>query len=104
MKDKVKRLHTIWMDEAYRGEDFANWIIDVFRWIMEVVLRPLEKKGFTLLPKAWVVQRTFRWLNWCRRLSKDNERRPETSYTLIYIAMTSIMVRRLVLFVTHFDF
>ena len=51
MKDKVKRLHTIWMDGGYRGEDFAHWIIDVFRWIVEVVLRPLEKKGFTLVAK-----------------------------------------------------
>lgn len=95
MKDKVKRLHTIWMDGGYRGEDFAHWIIDVFRWIVEVVLRPLEKKGFTLLPKPWVVQRTFGWLNWCRRLSKDYERLPETSETLIYIAMIRIMVRLL---------
>ncbi|CDN12980.1 Mobile element protein [Richelia intracellularis] len=54
------------MDGGYRGEDFAHWIIYVFRWIVEVVLRPLEKKGFTLLPKAWVVQLTFGWLNWCR--------------------------------------
>ncbi|CDN13795.1 Mobile element protein [Richelia intracellularis] len=51
MKDKVKRLHTIWMDGGYRGEDFAHWIIYVFPWIVEVVLRPLEKKAFTLLPK-----------------------------------------------------
>ena len=43
------------MDGAYRGEDFAHWIIDVFRCIVEVVLRPLENKGFTLLPKRWVV-------------------------------------------------
>ena len=75
------------MNGGYRGEDFAHWIIDVFRWIVEVVLRPLEKKGFTLLPKPWVVERTFGWLNWCRRLSKDYERLPETSETLIYIAM-----------------
>ena len=95
MKDKVKRLHTIWMDGGYRGEDFAHWIIDVFRWIVEVVLRPLEKKGFTLLPKRWVVERTFGWLNWCRRLSKDYERLPEISETLIYIPMIRIMVRRL---------
>ena len=95
MKDKVKRLHTIWMDGGYRGEDFAHWIIDVFRWIVEVVLRPLEKKGFTLLPKPCVVELTFGWLNWCRRLSKDYERLPETSETLIYIAMIRIMVRRL---------
>ena len=41
MKDKVNRLHTISMDGGYQGEDFAHWIIDVFRWIVEVVLRPL---------------------------------------------------------------
>ncbi|CDN10669.1 Mobile element protein [Richelia intracellularis] len=95
MKDKVKRLQTIWMDGGYRPEDFAHWIIDIFRWIVAVVLRPLEKKGFTLLPKPWVVEPTFRWLNWCRKLSKHNERLPETSETLIYIAMRPIMVRRL---------
>ncbi|NRB06802.1 MAG: transposase [Richelia sp.] len=62
---------------------------------MEVALRPLENKGFTLLPKPWVVQRTFGSLNWCRRLSKEYERLPETSETLIYIAMIRIMVRGL---------
>ena len=95
MKDKVKRLHTIWMNGGYRGEDFAHWIIDVFRWILEVVLRLLEKKVFTPFPKCWVVQRSFGWLNWFRRLSEENERLPETSETLIYIAMRGIMVRRL---------
>ncbi|CDN10959.1 MAG: transposase [Richelia sp.] len=62
---------------------------------MEVVLRTLEKKGFTLLPKGWLVERTFGWFNWCRRLSKDYERLHETSETLIYIVMIRIMVRRL---------
>jgi len=71
MKGQLKRLHTIWMDGGYKGEDFAHWIIDVFCWIVQVVLRPQELKGFTLLPKRWVVERTFGWLNWCRRLSKD---------------------------------
>lgn len=69
MEDKVKRLHTIWMDGGYRGEDFMRWVMDTFRWIVEIVLRPLEKKGFVHLPKRWVVERTFGWLNWCRRLS-----------------------------------
>jgi transposase len=50
---------------------------------------------FIYLPKRWVVERTFGWLNWCRRLSKDYERLPETSETFIYIAMIRIMVRRL---------
>jgi len=66
--DHVKRLHTIWMDGGYRGEDFMRWVMDVFRSIVEIVLRPLEKKGFAVLPKRWVVERTFGWLNWCRRL------------------------------------
>ena len=67
----------------------------MFRWIVEIVLRPLEKKGFVILPKRWVVERTFGWLNWCPRLSKDYERLPITSDTFIYIAMIRIMVRRL---------
>jgi transposase len=54
-----------------------------------------EKKGFVHLPKRWVVERTFGWLNWCRRLSKDYERLPETSETFIYIAMIRIMIHRL---------
>lgn len=93
--NKVKRLHKIWMDGGYRGEDFMRWVMDMFRWIVEIVLRPLERKGFVVLPKRWVVERTFGWLNWCRRLSKDYERLPETSETFIYIAMIRIMVRRL---------
>ncbi len=91
----TNRLHTIWLDGGYRGEEFTRWVMDVFRWIVEIVLRPLEKKGFVHLPKRWVVERTFGWLNWCRRLSKDYERLPETSETFIYIAMIRIMVRRL---------
>ena len=48
-----------------------------------------------LLPKRWVVERTFGWLSWCRRLSRDHEGLPETSEMWIYIAMIRIMVRRL---------
>ena len=93
--NQVKRLNVIWMDGGYRGEEFMHWVMDMFRWIVEIVLRPLEKKGFVHLPKRWLVERTFGWLNWCRRLSKDYERLPETSETFIYIAMIRIMVRRL---------
>ncbi len=96
MENHVKRLHTIWMDGGYRGAEFRRWVMNLFQWIVEIVLRPLEKKGFLVLPKRWVVERTFGWLNWCRRLSKDYERLPETSETFIYIAMIRIMVKRLV--------
>ena len=60
-----------------------------------MVLRPQEHKGFVLLPKRWVVERTFGWLMGCRRLNKDYELLPETAETLIYLAMIRIMVRRL---------
>lgn len=50
--NKVNRLHTIWMDGGYRGEDFMRWVMDMFRWIVEIVLRPLEKKGFVVLSRA----------------------------------------------------
>ena len=46
------------LDGGYRGEDFMRWVMDMFRWIVEIVLRPLEKKGFVILPKRWVVERT----------------------------------------------
>lgn len=75
------------------GKIFNALVRDMFRWIVEIVLRPLEKKGFVQLPKRWVVERTFGWLNWCRGLSSYYERLPTTSETLIYIATIRIMVR-----------
>jgi putative transposase len=52
-------------------------------------------KGFEILPRRWVVERTFGWFNWCRRLSKDYEVLPATSETMIRVAMIRIMLRRL---------
>lgn len=95
MGARVSRLHTIWVDGGYDGEPFRRWLMDFCRWIVQVVLRPQEHKGFVLLPKRWVVERTFGWLNWCRRLSKEYEQLPQTSETFIYLAMIRIMVRRL---------
>lgn len=72
-----------------------RWVMDMFSSIGAIVLKPLEKKGFVNLPKRWVVERTFGWLNWCRLVSKDYERLPETSEKFIYVAMIRLMVRRL---------
>lgn len=93
--DRVKRVNTVWVDGGYSGPDFYDWVLTSFRWIVEVVLRPKQVKGFVLLKKRWKVERTFGWWNWLRRLSKDYEVLPETSETFIYIAMIRIMVRRL---------
>lgn len=91
----MTRLHTIWVDGGFDGEPFLRWVMDVCRWIVQVVLRPEGSKGFVLLPKRWVVERTFGWLMHCRRLVRDYELLPETSETFIYLAMIRIMVRRL---------
>jgi transposase len=94
--DKAEaRLHTIWVDGGFDGAPFMQWAMDTCRWIVQVVLRPEQTKGFVLLKKRWVVERTFGWLMGSRRLVRDYELLPATSETLIYLAMIRIMVRRL---------
>jgi len=95
MSKGVSRLHTIWADGGFDGNPFLIWVMDVCQWIVQVVLRPEQTKGFVLLKKRWVVERTFGWLMECRRVVRDYELLPETSETFIYLAMIHIMVRRL---------
>lgn len=94
-RHRVPRLITIWVDGGFSGEDLMHWVMDLCRWMIEVVLRPEGTKGFILLPKRWTVERTYGWLHWCRRLNLDYERLPQSSETFIYIAMIRIMLRRL---------
>jgi transposase len=92
---RTARLILIWVDGTYGGAALMKWTMDTYRWVLETIKRSDQTKGFVLLPKRWVVERTWGWLNWSRRLSKDYEVLPETSETFIYIAMIRIMVRRL---------
>ena len=94
-RERFPRLARIWVDGGFSGQDFMRWVIDTFRWILETVLRPQGAEGFVLLPKRWVVERTYGWLHWCRRLNVDYEHLPTSSEALIHIAMIRIMVRRL---------
>jgi putative transposase len=66
-----------------------------YGWLIHTVLRPARVKGFVILPKRWIVERTFAWLGRYRRHSKDYERNPATSEAMIYITMIHIMLRRL---------
>jgi putative transposase len=91
----VSRLHTIWVDGGFDGAPFIRWVMDTCGWIVQVVLRPEQTKGFVLLKKRWVVERTFGWLMGSRRLVRDYELLPQTSETLVYLVMIRIMVRRL---------
>jgi putative transposase len=95
IRQRFPRLVRIWVDGGYSGEEFIRWVLDTYRWILEVVLRPQTAQGFEVLPKRWVVERTFGWFNWCRRLSKDYEILPETSEAFIYVGMIRILLRRL---------
>jgi len=93
-----ERLRKIWADAIYKGDKHLRaWVAEQFGWDLEVVERDAGIKGFQVLPKRWVVERTFAWLGRNRRLSKDYDLLPETSETWIYIAMTNLMVRRLAL-------
>lgn len=94
-KRSLSRLFLIYTDGTYRGEAFVQWVFDQYDWILEAVLRTDQQKGFRVLPKRWLVERTFGWFHWCRRLSKDYEKLPQTSETFIYLALIRILLRRL---------
>ena len=86
-------LQLIWADGGYAGALIA-WVQITCGWILQTVLRPVGIKGFVLLPRRWVVERTFAWLNQYRRLSKDYEYLTSVSETMIIVAMIHIMARR----------
>ncbi len=88
------RLKLIWADEGYAGK-LVDWTKSNCGWILEIVKQKKERKGFQVLPKRWIVERTFSWLGRYRRLSKDYEGLPEASEAFIYAAMTHLMVKRL---------
>ena len=92
--DSLPRLRLIWADGAYAGE-LVGWVKRTYNWVLQTVLRPVGIKGFVVLPRRWVVERTLGWLSRCRRLSKDYERQPETTESWIHIAMIRLMSRRL---------
>jgi putative transposase len=90
-----ERLCLIWADGGYSGQPMIDWVFTLAGWVFEVVKRADDVKGFQILPRRWVVERTFAWLGRFRRLSKDYEGLPETSEAMIYAAMVRIMLRRL---------
>jgi putative transposase len=88
------RLRVIWADGGYAGR-LVDWVRTPGHWLLTIVRKSAETTGFVVLPKRWIVERTFGWLGRCRRLSKDYEALPETSETWIYVAMIHLMLRRL---------
>jgi putative transposase len=107
LAERFPRLHQLWVDSAYQGS-FVDWVEQTLGWTVEVVRRPRKwvwvppggeppemPRGFQVLPRRWVVERTLGWLGRWRRLSKDYEYLPATSECVVYASMIRIMLRRL---------
>ena len=94
-KKGFERLILIWADGGYSGNPMVDWVFKLAGWVFEVIKRSDKAKGFVILPRRWVVERTFGWLGRYRRLSKDYEELAESSEALIYAAMVRLMLKRL---------
>lgn len=92
LDEKFRRLKVIFGDCAYGRNSLPDWVEGTFGWILQTVLRPVGLKGFVVLPKRWIVERTFAWLARHRRHSKDYEKTTASAESFIYIAMISLIV------------
>jgi len=120
--DRLPGLSHLWVDAGYqgRGRDWAEKVLGLSVEVVQRTPKPtpekiariwaeewpkegrqidwqrlIPRRGFEVLPRRWVVERTFAWLSHNRRLSKDYERLCATGEAFIYVAMTRLMVRRL---------
>lgn len=104
LREELPRLDVVWADQGYAGR-FVAWVQEMRGWRLQVTYHPdrqqwrygmKEKpKGFQVIARRWVVERTFAWLGQARRLSKDYERLPQSGEAMIYAAMARLMLRRL---------
>jgi len=93
--DTVNSLQRIWADGIYDNGGLVDWVHETLQIALEIVERPSDQKGFVVLPRRWVVERTVAWLGRYRRLSKDYERCTSSSEGMIYVASISTMLRRI---------
>jgi putative transposase len=90
------RMKKLWGDNKYHNHSFRQWLtMNRPGWELEVKLREPGVKGFAVLPKRWVVERTFAWNGRYRRNSRDYERRTDSSESMIRISSMHLMLRRL---------
>jgi transposase len=95
LRHRFRRLGHIFADRIYRGPQLRNAIADCGPWTIEIVERPPGVKGFQLLPRRWVVERTFAWLGRSRRLTKDFERTIASATAWVLLASIRLLSRRL---------
>jgi putative transposase len=90
-----RKLQKIWADMGYKGKAFAAWVKAQLGGDFEVVNRKEKGSGFQVLPRRWVVERTFAWLIHSRRLSKDYERKPTSSVGQVYGSSIRLLLRKI---------
>ncbi len=88
------RLKLIWADGGYAGK-LVDWTKTLGGWVLEIVKRNDDVIGFVVLPKRWIVERTFGWIGRYRRMSKDYEMLPASGEAMILIVMINVMLHRL---------
>jgi putative transposase len=91
---RFPRLRHIWVDQGYKPHLVA-WAQAVGGWVVEIVAKPHGQKGFAVLPRRWVGERTFAWLGRCRRPSQDDEGLPATHEAWVHLGTTHLMLKRL---------
>jgi transposase len=89
---RFPKLALVWADTAYAG--LIAWAKRFWNWVIELKKRPPGATGFVVIPRRWVVERTFGWLTRYRRLWRDSEVLPSVSETMIKVAMIHLMSRR----------
>jgi len=93
--EELSKLEVIWVDQGYSGENFTQVVRQVCGEQVRVEVIQRNSKTFERLPKRWIVERTFGWLNRFRRLSKDYELYTELSEAMIYGSLIRLMIRRM---------
>ena len=93
MVGRFPRLEKMWADGRYKG--LVATMARLFGCYLEIVSRSPAARGFEVLPKRWIVERTFGWLGRYRRLTREYEEQMASSEAMIYLAMSHLMVRRL---------
>lgn len=95
LRHRFPKLQHVFADRVYRGPQLAGAVAHCGPWTIEIVKRPDGVKGFQLLPRRWVVERTFAWFGRCRRLAKDFEGSVATEVAWLLVAHLRLLIRRL---------
>jgi len=95
VRDRFPKLRHVFADRVYRGKQLVDALSPCGPWTIEIVQRPPGVKGFQLLPRRWVVERTFAWFGRCRRLSRDFEASASTEVAWLLVAHLRLLTRRL---------